>query len=143
VESHRGFSLFISATCFNLIHTGAQKRHVNVFLSLSAAINGRSSNHKKLITAASPDRLLVESDYHDIRYSTPYTIKILRTVAELKGWEIEEEWIENLAESEWGAVRKLEANWNAFTAARHIRPTQTSSRNRRFDQDWVSEDESE
>ena len=120
-----------------------QKRHINVFLSLSTVINTRSPNHKQLILSASPNRLLVESDFHDIRFSTPYTVSMLKIVAEVKGWAIEDDWNDDIPESEWGVVRRLEANWKAFVAAKHVRPNQTSGRNRRFEQDWVSGDESE
>jgi hypothetical protein len=68
---------------------------------------------------------------------------MLKIIAEIKGWSIEEDWDDDLPESEWGVVRKLEANWNAFVAAKHVRQTQISSRNRRFEQDWVSDDEQE
>jgi len=120
-----------------------EKHHVNVFLSLSTVINSRSSSHIQLIGAASDKRILVESDCNDVQYSTPMTINMLRTVAEVKGWRIEEEWVDNLAESEWGVVRKLEANWNAFVKGNHVRPTHISSRNRRLNQGWMNDDESD
>jgi hypothetical protein len=96
-----------------------------------------------LISAASDKRILVESDYNDVQYSAPMTINMLRTVAEVKDWTVEEEWVDNLAESEWGVVRKLEANWDAFVKGNHVRPIHISSRDRRLDQGWVSDDESD
>lgn len=139
-------SRLVSLVSFNLkflILSIKQKHHINVFLSLSKAINGRSPNYKQLIDSASPNRLLVESDYHDVQLSTPNTVSILQTIAEVKGWNVEEEWKETLIESEWGAVRKLEANWKAFVAGNHVRPVHIPSKNRRYKQDWISDEESD
>ncbi|KAI0778717.1 TatD DNase family Scn1, partial [Trametes elegans] len=65
-------------------------RHPNVFLSLSTAINARSPAHTALIAAAPPDRLLVESDFHDVRRAAPYTWHMLRAVAAVRGWRVED-----------------------------------------------------
>ncbi|KAI0964243.1 hypothetical protein AcW1_001106 [Taiwanofungus camphoratus] len=99
-----------------------EKRHPNVFLSLSTAINARSPAHRALIAACAPERILVESDFHDVRYAAPYTWDMLHTVAEVKGWRVESsgEEVEASAESaEWGAVRRLEENWKAFERGGH------------------------
>jgi Tat protein secretion system quality control protein TatD with DNase activity len=85
-----------------------------VFLSLSTVINGRSSNHKALIATCSPDRILVESDFNDIDECTVRTWDMVESIASIKGWDLEEEWVEDLVESDWGAVRRLEENWFAF-----------------------------
>lgn len=85
----------------------------------------------------------MESDYDDVQLSTPNTVIMLQEIAEVKGWTVEEEWKETLIESEWGTVRKLEANWNAFVAGNHVRPVHVPSRNRRFKKDWVSDEESD
>lgn len=39
---------------------------------------------------------------------------MLTTVAEIKGWHVEDQWDEKIEENKWGAVRKLEENWKAF-----------------------------
>ncbi|KAJ7631239.1 TatD DNase family Scn1 [Roridomyces roridus] len=92
-----------------------QKRHSNVFISLSTTINGRSNNLRALIAAVAPNRLLIESDYYDIALCTEQCVEILNLVASVKGWTIEEEWSEEAPpEADWGAVRRLEANWNLF-----------------------------
>jgi Tat protein secretion system quality control protein TatD with DNase activity len=96
-----------------------------VFLSLSTVINGRSSNHKALIATCSPDRILVESDFNDVNKCTERTWDMIQSIAAVKGWHVEEEWIENLAESDWGAVRKLEENWFAFKRNRVIQTGNT------------------
>ncbi|KAH8120031.1 TatD DNase family Scn1 [Phellopilus nigrolimitatus] len=69
-----------------------EKSHANIYISLSTVINGRSPNHRKLISMVSPDRLLVESDIHEIGQCTKRTWDMLCTVAEVRGWHIEEEW---------------------------------------------------
>ncbi|KAL4070703.1 hypothetical protein J3A83DRAFT_4372885 [Scleroderma citrinum] len=89
------------------------KHHRNVFMSLSTAINGRSLNHRELIAVCSPDRILVESDYHAVEECTQRTWDMVRTVAEIKGWSVEAIWT-NVKEEEWGVVRRLENNWYQF-----------------------------
>ncbi|KAG6842461.1 hypothetical protein C0991_007591 [Blastosporella zonata] len=42
------------------------------------------------------------------------TWDMVKTIAEVKGWPLETEWPENLKESDWGAVRRLEKNWLTF-----------------------------
>ncbi|OSD06213.1 Metallo-dependent hydrolase [Trametes coccinea BRFM310] len=110
------------------------KRHPNVFLSLSTAINARSPAHRTLIAACAPDRILVESDFHDVRLSAPYTWHMLRTVAEVKGWHVEEEWDENV--EEWGAVRRLEENWRMFVRGEHRERTRRKERRDRAIEEW-------
>jgi hypothetical protein len=42
-------------------------------------------------------------------------------VARVKGWSVEEEWVDELANEEWGVVRRLEANWKAFKDGENVR----------------------
>ncbi|KAF8078968.1 hypothetical protein FPV67DRAFT_1604300 [Lyophyllum atratum] len=93
----------------------------NVFLSLSTVINGRSSNHRALIAACSPHRLLVESDYNDVDRCTERTWEMVKIVADVRGWPLETEWIDDLDEKDWGAVRRLENNWLAFKTGDHTK----------------------
>jgi hypothetical protein len=48
---------------------------------------------------------------------------MIKIVAEVKGWPIETEWVDDakLTESEetWGVVRRLEKNWTRFKNGRH------------------------
>jgi len=85
---------------------------------------------------------------------TPQTIKMLNTVSEIKGWPIEQVWIDDedvggsdtkskIPESEWGAVRRLEANWKAFLKGGHRPEQKVPSKFKRFQNDWVSDDESD
>lgn len=83
-------------------------------MSLSTVINGRSNNLEALIAACSADRILVESDFNDIEMCTERCIEIISIVARVKEWDIEEEWLDEVDEDKWGAVRRLEANWKAF-----------------------------
>ncbi|KAJ7675331.1 hypothetical protein B0H17DRAFT_1081002 [Mycena rosella] len=96
------------------VWTGLQKKHANVFLSLSTVINGRSNNMNALIAACPSDRILIESDFNDINMCTERCIEMLNVVARAKGWHVEEEWLDDVAASDWGIVRRLEANWKAF-----------------------------
>jgi len=77
---------------------------------------------------------------------TPQTIKMLNIVSEIKGWPIEQEWIDvdsgsKIPEEEWGAVRRLEANWKAFVRGGHRPEKKVPSKFKRFQNDWVSDDE--
>ncbi|KAH9920234.1 uncharacterized protein BXZ73DRAFT_80178 [Epithele typhae] len=75
-----------------LTDSNRAKAHPNAFLSLSTGINARSPAYRALAAACAPDRLLVESDYYDARHSGPYTWHMLRTVAAVKGWRVEDRW---------------------------------------------------
>ncbi|TFK77437.1 Metallo-dependent hydrolase [Pluteus cervinus] len=97
-----------------------EKRHPNVYLSLSTAINGRSPNHRALIAACASNRLLVESDYPDVDLCTERTWDMIRTVADIKGWSVEETWADEIEPDKWGAVRRIEANWITFSGVSHI-----------------------
>ncbi|KAF8167351.1 hypothetical protein B0H34DRAFT_645680 [Crassisporium funariophilum] len=114
-----------------------EKKHGNVFLSLSTVINHKHANHRTLIAACSPGRILVESDYNDIDMCTSQTWDMIHIIAEVKGWEIETEWIDNLEEDNWGVVHKLEDNWLRFQRGHH--PMPRAKRNKRRDYD--SEDD--
>ncbi|THH08349.1 hypothetical protein EW145_g2767 [Phellinidium pouzarii] len=94
-----------------------EKSHVNVYLSLSMIINGRSPAYRKLITMASSDRLLVESDIHEIGQCATRTWDMLLMVAEIKGWIVEDQWDDE--GSQVGVVHKLEHNWKAFLKGGH------------------------
>lgn len=97
-----------------------QKRHLNVYMSLSTVINGRSSNHRALIEACSPSRILVESDYHSVEHCTELTWEMVLIVAEIKGWAVETTWIGDLRKEDWGAVWRLKRNWQEFREGNHI-----------------------
>jgi hypothetical protein len=105
-----------------------QNRHSNVFLSLSTAVNGRSPNHRALIAACSPDRILVESDIHQIDDCVQRTWDMVLIVAAVKGWPVETVWEEDIEESQWGVVRRLEKNWREFVQGSHAGARQPSKR---------------
>lgn len=109
-----------------------QKHHPNVYLSLSTAINGRSQAYIALIRACAPTRILVESDYHDACDAPARTWEMACKVAETHGWPIEDAWEDCPDESEWGVVRRLEANWREFLKGGHLPPVkQVRARERR------------
>jgi hypothetical protein len=91
---------------------------------LSTVINGRSPSHIALIRACAPSRILVESDYHDACDAPARTWDMACIVAEALGWPIEDAWEDDPErdESEWGVVRRLEANWRAFVKGGHLAP---------------------
>ncbi|KAG6335473.1 hypothetical protein ID866_3623 [Astraeus odoratus] len=97
-----------------------QKHHKNVFMSLSTAINGRSPNHKALISVCSPHRILVESDYNSVGECAQRTWDMVLVVAAIKGWSVETTWEDDdMPEEVWGVVRRLESNWLEFRAGNH------------------------
>jgi hypothetical protein len=123
-----------------------QKRHQNVFLSLSTAINGRSPNYLALIRTCAPTRLLVESDYPDAVAAPARTWDMVRIVAETRGWPIEDMW-ENSPpsdEAQCGIVRRLEMNWCAFVKGGHAAPakkfTARERRRRDYSLDLIESD---
>jgi hypothetical protein len=97
-----------------------QKKHPNVYVSLSTAINGRSSNYKSLIAVCANDRILAESDYDDILMSTQQTWNIVKSIAEVKNWKVETTWVEDLEEKDWGVVHHLKRNWERFREGNHV-----------------------
>ncbi|KAI0695652.1 TatD DNase family Scn1 [Cytidiella melzeri] len=116
-----------------------QKAHPNVFVSLSTAINTRSSAHKDLIAACPDNRILVESDYNDVSYSTRQCWDMISRIAEVKGWAVEDQWTEDVPDDKWGVVRRLEHNWNLFRSGGHAAPL---SRKKRRDRRQQSVDSS-
>ncbi|KAF5368579.1 hypothetical protein D9758_002183 [Tetrapyrgos nigripes] len=117
-----------------------QKKYPNVFLSLSTVINSRSSNHRSLISACSPERILVESDFNNVDMCAERTWDMVQTVADVKGWRIETEWAEGLNEADWGVVRRLEANWGRFRAGNH-QLVASKRRQKQKQQEWISDSE--
>lgn len=100
-------------------------------MSLSTVINQKHSNLRQLIETCSPNRILVESDYNDINMVTSQTWDMVKIIADVRGWPLETEWIDSLEfeEKDWGAVRRLEENWNKFKAGNH--PVKPKKRNKK------------
>lgn len=69
------------------------------------------------------------------------TWEMIQTVARVKGWSVEEEWVDNLEEADWGAVRLLEENWKAFKAGNHIVPPRKNRKSQNTEEDWSSEED--
>lgn len=84
-------------------------------------INHNHNNLRALIAQCSSERILAESDYNDINMCTSQTWAIIQIIAEVKGWQVETEWVDNnsLEEAEWGVVRRLERNWLRFKNGHH------------------------
>ncbi|KAK0199014.1 TatD related DNase-domain-containing protein [Armillaria mellea] len=118
-----------------------EKKHKNVFLSLSTVINGRSPNHISLIQACSPNRILIESDFNDVDMCTQRTWDMLLTVARTKGWPVEEVWVNEIDPAKWGAVRRLEENWRCFRAGDH--QATESSKKKKTVEEWISDSDTD
>ncbi|KXN88838.1 Cut9-interacting protein scn1 [Leucoagaricus sp. SymC.cos] len=103
-----------------------ERKHPNIFLSLSKLVNGRSAAYKALIAACADDRILVESDCYDINLCTPLTWDLLKTVAEVKKWDIESAWTDSSDPERWGAVRRIEHSWCRFRDGAHALPSRPS-----------------
>ena len=114
-----------------------QKKHENIFLSLSTVINQGHANYRALIKECSANRLLAESDYDDIDMCTSQTWDMIRIIAEVKGWDIETEWLDELEEDKWGVVRRLERNWLGFKQGHHRMPR----KNKRKEIDYAYDSE--
>lgn len=72
---------------------------------------------------------------------------MITTIADVKGWHIETQWNPALTEANWGTIRRLEENWNAFSRGGHLdkrRELDTKKRNKRDRQDkyWDVDGES-
>lgn len=130
-----------------------QKRHPNVFLSLSTGLNLRSSNYQKLVTAVAPTRILVESDYHDVTECAGRTLAMVGHIAEARGWSVEDhvwspgtdssvsEGVTSVHREDWGVLRRLEANWRVFERGGHKGPT-IKPRKKKI-QEWSSPSDDE
>ncbi|EIW86967.1 Metallo-dependent hydrolase [Coniophora puteana RWD-64-598 SS2] len=94
-----------------------EKRHPNVFLSISTGINVRCQNLSALVQVASPDRLLVESDHNNIDGCTSLTWDIVLLLAEIKQWPVETVWKDDPRDDQRGVVHQLQANWKRFQEA--------------------------
>lgn len=109
-----------------------ERLHPNAYLSVSTGINLRKATFRDLIAGCAPNRLLIESDYHTLNECTALTLDILTVISEVKGWPIEsEDWCDHdhdlapetkaetrqhsVHQEDWGVIRRLEANWRAFS----------------------------
>ncbi|CAE6422680.1 unnamed protein product [Rhizoctonia solani] len=122
-----------------------EKAHHNVYLSLSTAINIRQNSNTVLglIQSCDPTRLMVESDFPYISDTTQRTWDILCLIARERGWRLEEEWdypetgvqTGGKHEETWGAVKRIESNWNAFRrGGRGLLPDKESRRDRKLNE---------
>ncbi|EJU02652.1 Metallo-dependent hydrolase [Dacryopinax primogenitus] len=107
-----------------------ERNYPNVYLSLSTTINAKNGGVAALIQAAAETRILIESDWHDITLCTGSAWDILRYIAEVKGWRVEDTWEEHV-QGEPGAVRRIEENWNSFkSGGKGLAPEHIASNHR-------------
>ncbi|KAB5596247.1 hypothetical protein CTheo_232 [Ceratobasidium theobromae] len=122
-----------------------EKAHQNVYLSLSTAINVRANSTAmiQLIHNCDPTRIMAESDFPYLSDTTQRTWDVLCLIARERGWRLEEKWDYPEAETQpdgqhdvtWGAVKRIEANWNAFRkGGRGFLPEKESRRERRMNE---------
>lgn len=110
-------SLVISKEDFNLttiaqLAANNQTSLLNLYTSPSIFITPRSRSAPELIRAVHPDRLLIESDSHDVRLSTRAVWAAVKWVAGCRGegWKVEDD------DAEWERVaddKKLEEGESA------------------------------
>ncbi|WVW86580.1 hypothetical protein I302_108630 [Kwoniella bestiolae CBS 10118] len=67
----------------------AERNLLNLYASPSIFITGRSPHASSLISTISKDRLLVESDSHDVRLSDRLVWAATEWIARCKGWKLE------------------------------------------------------
>lgn len=105
-----------------------------MFMSFSTVINLAHPNLRELIATCSSDRILAESDYNDIDMVTSQTWDMVRLIADVRGWPLDNECVDDLLleEKNWGVVRRLESNWNKFKAGNHPAKTKTKKERGRF-----------
>jgi hypothetical protein len=86
---------------------------------------------------------MVESDFPYLSDTTQRTWDILCLIARERGWRLEEEWdypeIEPQYDGKhaetWGAVRRMEANWNAFRrGGKGLLPSKESRKEKRLNE---------
>ncbi|WWD20021.1 hypothetical protein CI109_104494 [Kwoniella shandongensis] len=116
--------------------TQAERNLLNLYASPSIFITGRSPSASQLIKSISPERILVESDSHDVRLSSRLVWAAAEWVSRCKGWKLEgrdgnaEEWdmwddgeteefdengnVREDGKGEVWTVRTLERNWATF-----------------------------
>lgn len=82
---------------------------------------------------------MVESDYDDVACLASQTYDMLAIVSDLKGWVIEQSWEDNIPVEQWGAVRKLESNWQRFQQGEH-KPIRKKDRRKLLLEDWESDE---
>ena len=100
---------------------------LQLYMSLSTGINGKSSGHRALIAACAPDRILVESDTHDPSECASRTWDMICIVAQVKKWSLENKWTEEESK-EPGAIMQLARNWDVFSRKRVDCVAQVSKR---------------
>jgi Tat protein secretion system quality control protein TatD with DNase activity len=101
----------------------AEKQFPNLYASPSILITSRTQTAPDLIRAISKDRILVESDSHDVRRMTQLVWAATKWIAGCRGWKVEDgniEWNELSDDSQpedqgeiW-AVKTLERNMASF-----------------------------
>ncbi|WVF68863.1 hypothetical protein IAT40_003636 [Kwoniella sp. CBS 6097] len=67
----------------------AEKNLLNLYASPSIFITGRSPSASTLIASISTDRILVESDSHDVRLSDRVVWAAAVWISQIKGWKLE------------------------------------------------------
>ena len=111
---------------------GAAKQLPNLYGSPSILITGRVGHADALIREIASDRMLVESDSHDIKQMTRLVWGAVEWIARCKGWQLEgddtEDWGMQEEEEYYGkdgrvreafggeiwTVKTLERNWARF-----------------------------
>lgn len=102
----------------------SQRSLPNIYASPSLLITSRSASSPYLIKSISTDRILVESDSHDVRLGAKLVWGAVEWIGRCKGWTVEglhgepvDEWHmtdDEESAGEMRTVRILERNWARF-----------------------------
>jgi len=88
----------------------SQKHLSNLYASPSVLITGRLTSPDDLIRAIQPDRILVESDSHDIRRGPRLVWAAAVWVADVKKWKLEgRDELDGKGGEEWGEEGMVES----------------------------------
>jgi hypothetical protein len=87
---------------FRIRLADGQKQLPNIYVSFSLALNATNSKGVPQIQTADPERLLVESDTHDIKQCDRRVWGAVMWISKVKGWTLEE------------TVTILADNWRRF-----------------------------
>jgi Tat protein secretion system quality control protein TatD with DNase activity len=95
---------------------------IQVYMSLSTAINEKSTGFRSLIAICPSDRILAESDTHEVSRCASRTWSMVTSIAEVKEWRIEGSLkdIEDFEGESAGVIQRLARNWESFRRGRYL-----------------------
>ena len=95
----------------NVVKT-LQKTHANAYIGFSTPINHRHSNHRDILAASDPNRILPESDWHSAEGLASRVWQATRLIGEIH--------VNPDEDPDAFGTRQLEANWKRFVRNRAV-----------------------